>query len=376
MHQIFEYTLQFFEKKQVKIAWLIINNSKQLAQIQEGFQLAPVKSNKYFLKMRSIAGQCSESNCHSIIRGVYKGGGGSVRQRSPKFCRVFCQRENLSSDGSKRRVVVTGMSVVSPLGHDVDEFYNNLLEGRSGITKIEGFDSSDFSCQVAGEIKAFESNGYILPKWERRIDKCIKYTLISGKKALEDAGVQWDSDKTFQDLDPLRCGILIGSAMGGFTAFTDAVTALANSGHRKMNPFCIPFSITNMGGAMLAMDLGFMGPNYPISTACATGNHCILSAAEFIQRNQADVMLAGASDAAITPAGIGGFIACKALSKRNDSPEAASRPWDVERGLLYLYQSNQNTRLPEAQRYTQKLQEELLVATRTAQRILCLAGKE
>lgn len=128
-----------------------------------------------------------------------------------------------------------------------------------------------------------------------------------------------------------RGGILIGSAFGGFTSFADAVEALTVSGHRKMNPFCIPFAITNMGGAMLAMDVGLMGPNYPINTACATGNYCIWTAAETIRRGEADLMLAGGAEAAIIPSGIGGFIACKALSKRNDEPHRASRPWDKNR---------------------------------------------
>eukprot|EP01026_Neomeris_dumetosa_P029510 TRINITY_DN2391_c0_g1_i6.p1 TRINITY_DN2391_c0_g1~~TRINITY_DN2391_c0_g1_i6.p1 ORF type:complete len:470 (-),score=58.76 TRINITY_DN2391_c0_g1_i6:261-1670(-) len=278
--------------------------------------------------MRSVAGFHGENSCSTAVRVASNG----RLSRASKYLRVYSQNGVDQSVGEgKRRVVITGMSVVSPLGHEVDEFFSNLLEGRSGISQIEGFDCTDFSTRIAGEIKNFETNGYVSRKWDRRLDKCIKYTLYSGKKALEDAGIQWDSDNKFQDLDPIRCGILVGSAMGGFTAWADAVHALHSSGHRKMNPFCIPFSITNMGGAMLAMDLGFMGPNYPISTACATGNHCILSAADFIQRNQADIMLAGASDAAITPAGIGGFIACKALSKENDCPESASRPWDVNR---------------------------------------------
>lgn len=149
-------------------------------------------------------------------------------------------------------------------------------------------------------------------------------------QALADAGLPVDGP-ALKDLDLMRAGILIGSAMGGMTSWAGGVEALTLSGYRKMNPFCVPFSITNMGGAMLAMDLGFMGPNYSISTACATGNYCIISAAQHIQRGEADLMLAGGTDAAIIPSGMGGFAACKALSTRNDDPQSASRPWDKQR---------------------------------------------
>nr|QKY14950.1 3-oxoacyl-[acyl-carrier-protein] synthase i isoform b (FABH) [Polytomella parva] len=240
------------------------------------------------------------------------------------------KRPQTTPEGTKRRVVVTGMGVVSSLGHEVNEFYNNLLAGKSGVSLIESFDTKDYSTRFAGEIKKFSGAGYVNKKFERRADNVIRYIVTSGKKALEDAGLKAGSSKS-KALDRQRCGILIGTAMGGMSSFAAAVEALGSSGYRRMNPFCIPFAITNMGGAMLAMDLGFMGPNYSISTACATGNYCILSAARHIQRGEADIMLAGAADAAIIPSGIGGFIACKALSKRNDAPQRASRPWDKNR---------------------------------------------
>lgn len=233
-------------------------------------------------------------------------------------------------DGSSRRVVVTGMGLVSPLGHEIDEFYNNLLEGKSGITEISTFDAKDFTTRFAGEIKSLETDGYIAKKMERRLDKSIKYVMVSGKKALADAGLAWDG-QDIKELNKARCGILIGSAFGGMQTFATAVEALELQSFRKMNPFCIPFAITNMSGALLAMDIGFMGPNYAINTACATGNYCITNAADHIARGDADLMLAGSADAAVIPSGIGGFIACKALSKRNDAPQAASRPWDRER---------------------------------------------
>lgn len=228
----------------------------------------------------------------------------------------------------QRRVVVTGMGVVSCLGHTADEFYENLLAGRSGITQIESFDAGEYSTKIAGEIKDFSPDGYVHPKMAKRMDKFMWYLLAAGKRALQDAGLA--EEEMAAQLDKAKCGILIGSAMGGMQVFNDAIQAL-NTNYKRMNPFCIPFVTTNMGSAMLAMDLGWMGPNYSISTACATGNYCILSAANHIIRGEADVMLSGGSDAAVLPIGMGGFVACRALSKRNDSPEKASRPWDTDR---------------------------------------------
>jgi len=227
------------------------------------------------------------------------------------------------------RVVVTGMGVVSPLGHDVEEFYDNLLEGKSGISNIENFDSSDLPTNFAGEIKHLDCGKYVSPKMARRLDPYIKYILVAAKKALEYAGLGEEEEQ--KALDKNRCGCLIGSAMGGMGTFATAVEVLNEKGPRKMNPFCIPFAITNMGSALLAMDLGFMGPNYSCASACASGNHCIMSAMQHIQRGETDVMLAGASDAAVIPIGMAGFSASKALSKRNDSPQEASRPWDTNR---------------------------------------------
>ncbi|KAL4296182.1 hypothetical protein GQ457_12G021770 [Hibiscus cannabinus] len=228
---------------------------------------------------------------------------------------------------NKRRVVVTGMGVVTPLGHDPNVFYNNLLEGASGISEIETFDCAQFPTRIAGEIKSVSADGWVAPKLSKRMDKFMLYMLIAGKKALEDGGVTED---VMDELDKTKCGVLIGSAMGGMKVFNDAIEALRIS-YKKMNPFCVPFATTNMGSAMLAMDLGWMGPNYSISTACATSNFCILNAANHIIRGEADVMLCGGSDAAIIPIGLGGFVACRALSQRNGDPTKASRPWDVNR---------------------------------------------
>ncbi|KAJ4827708.1 3-oxoacyl-[acyl-carrier-protein] synthase II, chloroplastic [Turnera subulata] len=227
----------------------------------------------------------------------------------------------------QRRVVVTGMGVETPLGHDPEVFYNNLLEGVSGITQIEAFDCAQFPTRIAGEIKSYTTDGWVAPKLSKRMDKFMLYMLTAGKKALADGGI---TDDVMEELDKNRCGVLIGSAMGGMKVFNDAIEALRVS-YRKMNPFCVPFATTNMGSAMLAMDLGWMGPNYSISTACATSNFCILNAANHIIRGEADLMLCGGSDAAIIPIGLGGFVACKALSQRNSDPTKASRPWDMNR---------------------------------------------
>ncbi|KAE9601574.1 putative beta-ketoacyl-[acyl-carrier-protein] synthase II [Lupinus albus] len=228
----------------------------------------------------------------------------------------------------QRRVVVTGLGVVTPLGHDPDVFYNNLLNGVSGISEIEAFDCADFPTRIAGEIKSFSTEGWVAPKLSKRMDKFMLYMLTAGKKALVDGGITKD---VMDELNKEKCGVLIGSGMGGMKVFSDAIEVLQISSYKKLNPFSVPFAITNMGSAMLAIDLGWMGPNYSISTACATSNFCILSAANHIIRGDVDVMLCGGSDAAILPIGLGGFVACSTLSKRNTDPAKASRPWDIDR---------------------------------------------
>ncbi|XP_041016357.1 3-oxoacyl-[acyl-carrier-protein] synthase II, chloroplastic-like isoform X1 [Juglans microcarpa x Juglans regia] len=239
----------------------------------------------------------------------------------------------------QRRVVVTGMGVVTPIGDNPDVFYDNLLEGVSGISEIQSFDCSPFPTKIAGEIKYFSPDGWVSPKLSKRADKFTLYCLAAGKKALADAGF---TEEVLGKLDKNRCGIIIGSALGGMRIFHDAIEALEVS-YRKMNPFCIPFATTNIGSAILAMDLGWMGPNYSISTACATSNFCILNASHHIMSGESakycylicghfqDMILCGGSDAAVLPIGLGGFSACGALSQRNSEPTKASRPWDTKR---------------------------------------------
>jgi 3-oxoacyl-[acyl-carrier-protein] synthase II len=228
----------------------------------------------------------------------------------------------------RKRVVVTGMGIVSCFGTDVDVFYNKLLAGTSGIAPIDQFPCEEYPTRFAGSVRDFEIGDYLDKKQARRVDPFTRYTAVAGKKALE-MGLLTGS--AFDALDKTRCGILIGSGMGGMEVFSQGVQTLLEKGFKRLTPFFVPFIITNMGGALLAIDLGFMGPNYSISTACATSNYCIHAAAEHIRSGEADVMLAGGSEAAITPIGLAGFVACKALSERNEDPTKASRPWDKNR---------------------------------------------
>lgn len=229
---------------------------------------------------------------------------------------------------AKRRIVVTGMGVVSCFGTDVDQFYDQLLAGKSGIGPLESFPCESYPTRFAGSVRNFDVGNYIDKKQARRVDPFIRYTLVAGKKALEKGDL---AGEKLEKLDKSRCGIIIGSGMGGMGVFSDGVETLVKEGHRRVSPFFVPYIITNMGGALLAIDVGFTGPNYSISTACATSNNCIVAAAEHIRRGQADLMLCGGAEACLTPIAVSGFMAMKALSERNDDPQKASRPWDKQR---------------------------------------------
>lgn len=228
----------------------------------------------------------------------------------------------------KKRVVVTGMGVVSCFGTNVDAFYEQLLAGKSGVVPIQEFPCHDFPTRFAGSVSAFEVGEYLDKKQARRVDPFIRYAVVAGKKALEMGGL---SGEALQKLDKTRSGVLIGSGMGGMTVFFEGTETYLTKGFRRMTPFFVPYIITNMGGALLAIDIGFMGPNYSISTACATSNFSIHAAAEHIRRGEADVMLCGGTEAPINPIGVSGFVAIRALSERNDDPQKASRPWDKKR---------------------------------------------
>lgn len=228
----------------------------------------------------------------------------------------------------KKRIVITGMGLVSCFGSDVNHFYNQLIEGRSGVAPIEKFSIEDYPTRFAGIIKNFDPEHYVEKKQARRLDPYALYGLVAGKKALESAGLKGDQ---FEHLNKQRCGIVIGSGMGGMQAFFDGVETLLTKGYKRVTPFFVPHILTNICGALLAIDLGFMGPNYSISTACATSNYSIVAAANHIRLGDADLMICGGAESAIFPMAIAGFIACKALSERNDEPTKASRPWDRDR---------------------------------------------
>lgn len=228
----------------------------------------------------------------------------------------------------KKRIVITGMGLVSSLGSDVDQFYQRLLAGESGISPIDSFPVEDYSTRFAGGVRGFDIGDYMDKKQARRVDPFIRYSVFAGKKALEMGGLDQEA---LEGLNKEKCGILIASGMGGLQCLYDGTKTLLEKGHKRLTPFFIPYIISNMGGALLAIDVGFMGPNYSISTACATGSYAIYSAAEHIRKGDADLMVCGGVEAAINPIGLSGFSAIKALSTRNEDPTKASRPWDKNR---------------------------------------------
>lgn len=233
----------------------------------------------------------------------------------------------------KKRIVITGTGVVSCFGNDVDAFYAKLLAGTSGAKSITEFPCADLPTRIAASITDFDPGEYIDKKQARRVDKFIAYGIVAGKKALEQAKLR---SEALDSLNKARCGIILGSGMGGMAVFAEGVQNYNEKGWKRVTPFFVPYIITNMAGALLGMDLGFMGPNYSISTACATGNNSIIAAAQHIRSGQADLMLCGGSEAAVIPMGLAGFCACKALSQRNDEPQKASRPWDTGRDGFLL----------------------------------------
>lgn len=229
---------------------------------------------------------------------------------------------------SRKRVVVTGMGVVSCLGDDVSIFHQKLVAGESGISMITEFPTDDLGTKFAGVIHDFDPGDYLDKKQARRVDNFIAYGIVAAKKALEMGQLTGDA---LEKLDKTRCGAVIGSGMGGMKFFADNTVIMHEKGPRRVSPFFVPFVITNMASGLFAMDVGFMGPNYSISTACATGNNSIIAAANHIRTGEVDLMVCGGVEAPIIPISIAGFNACKALSKRNDAPTKASRPWDIDR---------------------------------------------
>ena len=230
----------------------------------------------------------------------------------------------------RRRVVVTGMGVVTPLGNDVATTWDGIVNGRSGIAPIEHFDVSAYTTRFGGSIRGFDASTFLPPKDVRKFDDFILYGLGAAVQAMEDAGLQVD-----ETLAP-RMGAAIGSGIGGIGAIEKNHQIVVDSGPRRISPFFVPGSITNMIAGYLSIRYGFSGPNLAVTTACTTGTHNIGLGARLIAWDEADVMLVGGAEMATTPVGLGGFAAARALSTRNDDPQAASRPWDRDRDGFVL----------------------------------------
>lgn len=231
---------------------------------------------------------------------------------------------------ARRRVVVTGLGLVTPVGNSVNESWANIIAGKSGIAPIEHFDASGFNTRFGGSIKNFDISPYLNPKDARKMDLFIQYGMAAGAQAIQDADIVCTEENA------ARIGVAIGSGIGGLPMIEANHNALNKGGARRVSPFFVPGSIINMISGNMAIQHGFKGPNIAITTACTTGTHNIGYSARTIAYGDADVMVCGGAEMATTPLGLGGFSAARALSTRNDNPEAASRPWDVDRDGFVL----------------------------------------
>ncbi|MCH8819052.1 MAG: hypothetical protein IIB03_01870 [Acidobacteria bacterium] len=232
-----------------------------------------------------------------------------------------------------RRVVVTGVGLVSALGLDTESTWSGLLDGRSGVGPITHFDAEKFSTRIAAEVKGFDPLDYVDKKSSRKMDLFILYAIAAGDLALKSSGLE------IKDSNRTRIGVYIGSGIGGFGTIESEHINFLNHGPRRISPFFIPASIGNLATGQVSIRLGASGPNSATCTACSAGSHAIGDSFKIIERGAADVMIAGGSEAAITPMGVGGFAALRALSTRNEEPERASRPFDLDRdGFLCLCQ--------------------------------------
>jgi 3-oxoacyl-[acyl-carrier-protein] synthase II len=255
----------------------------------------------------------------------------------------------------KHRVVITGVGAVTPLGNTAEEFWAGLLEGRSGIGPITRFDAKEFPTRIAGELKGFDPLKYVDKKDDRKYDPFLKYAVACAAMAVEDAALKTDS------VDPTRFGVLVGSGIGGLETLLGNYEVLRTKGPDRVSPFFIPMLIVNMASGVISMRLGAKGPNSSVVTACATGNHAIGDATKIIERGDADVMIAGGSEAIIIPLTIAGFCQMKAMSTRNDEPTRASRPFDAERdgfvcgegGGLVVLESLEHARRRDARIYAE-----------------------
>jgi len=231
---------------------------------------------------------------------------------------------------SKKRVVITGLGIVSPVGNTVNDAWNNILAGKSGITNITAIDTTDQAVKFGGTIKEFDVSNYISPKDAKKMDIFIHYGMAAGIQAVEDSGIEANEENAD------RIGVAIGAGVGGLGTIEATADLYREKGPRRISPFFVPSSIINMISGNLSIKYGFKGPNFAIVTACTTGTHNIGDAARIIEYGDADVMIAGGAEMSTTNCGLGGFASARALSTRNDSPETASRPWDVDRDGFVL----------------------------------------
>jgi 3-oxoacyl-[acyl-carrier-protein] synthase II len=235
---------------------------------------------------------------------------------------------------SRRRVVVTGLGLISPVGNTVSEGWANILAGQSGIDRITRFDPSNFSCHFAGEVKGFNGDEYFPAKEGRHMDAFIHYGLAASIQAVRDAGLPTGDQLSEEQAE--RIGVLVGSGIGGLPLIEETHGELMARGPRRVSPFFVPASIINMISGHVSIKFGFQGPNLAIATACTTGLHAIGEAGRLIEYGDADVMIAGGSESTISPLGLGGFASARALSTRNEDPKTASRPWDKDRDGFVL----------------------------------------
>jgi 3-oxoacyl-[acyl-carrier-protein] synthase II len=231
---------------------------------------------------------------------------------------------------TRRRVVITGLGIVSPVGNSVGGAWENLVAGRSGIDRITRFDATAFNCQIAGEVKGFKIEEYVAAKEARHMDTFIHYGMAAGIQAVRDSGIE------ITDENAERIGVVVGSGIGGLPLIEATHTDLVERGPRKISPFFVPASIINMISGQLSIHYGIKGPSFAIVSACTTGLHSIGEAGRMIEYGDVDVMLAGGAESTVSPLGIGGFAAARALSTRNDDPKTASRPWDRDRDGFVL----------------------------------------
>lgn len=235
---------------------------------------------------------------------------------------------------TRRRVVVTGLGCISPVGNTVEQAWSRLLAGQSGIDRISKFDASTFSCQIAGEVRGFEVEAYMSAKEARTMDTFIHYGIAAASQAVADAGLK--TGEALGEEEATRIGCVIGSGIGGLPMIEATHAEYTSRGARRISPFFVPASIINMIAGHVSIRYGFKGPNIAIVTACTTGLHCIGEAGRMIEYGDADVIVAGGSEATVSPLGVGGFAAMRALSTRNDDPATASRPWDKDRDGFVL----------------------------------------